>query len=273
MSDILKRNNVQVIGEGAQTVVMAHGFGCDQKMWQYVLPYFKDDYRIVLFDYVGSGNSDITAYDAEKYKDLHGYKQDLLDVIDALELEHVIYFGHSVSSMIGLLASNEQPYRFDKLVMIGPSPRYLNDDNYTGGFEESDIQDLISMMEMNFNGWASYMAPLAMGELEVSCLTTNLEQTFTSINQTVAKQFAEATFYSDCRSDLGKQQHPTLILQCANDSIVPICVGEYLHEHMPNSKLVVVDARGHYPHISQPQKTVDIILNFLQENSKEYSYA
>lgn len=196
MKSIQKRNNIRIIGDGQQTIVMAHGFGCDQKMWQYILPYFEKNYRVVLFDYVGSGQSDLAAYDREKYNSLHGYKRDLIDVIEALQLTNVIYVGHSVSSMIGMLAAIEKPEYFERLVMIGPSPCYLNDDHYIGGFDQTDIEELLSMMEMNFVGWASYMAPYAMGVEGTNALTEELSEIFLTIDQTVAKQFAEATFFN-----------------------------------------------------------------------------
>lgn len=264
MNTVIERNHVRVIGEGHQIIVMAHGFGCDQNMWQYITPYFKEQYKIVLFDYVGSGKSDMSAYDAEKYNSLHGYKQDLLEVIEALDLEQVIYFGHSVSSMIGLLAAIEQPQKFKQMIMIGPSPCYLNDEHYKGGFEKSDVEDLLSMMEMNFAGWASFMAPFAMGNEGTSPITEELENTFVSCNPQIAKQFAEVTFYSDYRDTIAKLQVPTLIMQCANDSVVPVEVGYYLHKNIKNSELVILDTRGHYPHISEPKLTVELMNNYLQ---------
>lgn len=266
------RNNIQIIGDGLQTIVMAHGFGCDQKMWQYILPYFKGNYRIVLFDYVGSGESDICAYDGQKYNSLHGYKQDLLDVLEVLDLHNIIYFGHSVSSMIGMLAAIEKPEYFKHLVMIGPSPCYINDENYNGGFNVSDIEELLSMMEMNFAGWASFMAPYAMGVQESNALTEELHESFRTIDQTVAKQFAEATFYSDHRKDLEKCKTPAFILQCSNDSIVPVEVGHFLHNELKNSELYVMEVKGHYPHISEPEKTSGIILQYLRQNAKENVY-
>ena len=267
------RNNIQVIGNGPQTIVMAHGFGCDQKMWQYILPCFQDNYRIVLFDYVGSGKSDLKAYDSIKYSSLHGYKQDLLEVLEALQLQNVTYFGHSVSSMIGMLAAIEHPSYFKDIVMIGPSPCYLNDEAYHGGFDKSDIDELLTMMEMNFLGWASFMAPYAMGIEGTNSLTAELQQSFSSINQKIARQFAEATFYSDHRADLAKCQTPTFILQCSEDSIVPVEVGNYLKAHLPKSTLKVMEVKGHYPHISEPAKTSEIIRQYLARNEKESSYA
>lgn len=264
MHDVMNRNNVKVIGQGEQTIIFAHGFGCDQSMWQYIIPKFAERYRIILFDYVGSGNSDITAYQSEKYSTLHGYKQDVLDIIEEMDLQQVLFIGHSISSMIGMLAAIERPDYFDKLIMIAPSPCYLNDtDGYIGGFEQSDIKELLAMMEMNFAGWASYMAPLAMDQSKDSKLTKELESSFVSTNSRVAREFAEVTFFSDYRSSLALVKVPTLIIQCSKDSIVPIEVGEYLNKHLQNSTLKVIEARGHYPHISQPLEISKIIVEYL----------
>lgn len=265
MSDVIVRNNVKVIGEGQQTIVFAHGFGCDQNMWQYISPSFQEDYRIVLFDYVGSGSSDKSAYTTEKYSSFQGYVQDVLDVIETLKLNHVIFVGHSVSSMIGMLASIEHPEYFDKLIMIGPSPRYLNEgDHYVGGFEQSDITELLDMMEMNFLGWAGFLAPIAMNNPEMPELTKELEQSFISADPVIAREFAEVTFLSDNRSELSKSTVPTLIMQCSDDSIVPIQVGEYLNRHLQNSTLRLMEAKGHYPHISHPEETITLIREYLQ---------
>lgn len=266
MNGIVVRNHVQVIGEGERTLMFAHGFGCDQSMWRYIIPSFENNFRIVLFDYVGSGKSDFTAYSLEKYSTLYGYVQDVLDIIEALALKQVIFIGHSVSSMIGMLASIERPDLFDRLIMIGPSPRYLNEgDDYYGGFEKSDITELLDMMEMNFEGWASFMAPLAMNQPDQPNLSKELERSFISTDPVIARQFAEVTFLSDHRKELAKATIPTLIMQCSDDSIVPLQVGEYLHRQLKNSSLRFMEAKGHYPHISHPQETVRLIEAFLNE--------
>lgn len=264
MKDVVVRNNVKIIGKGKQPILFAHGFGCDQNMWRYITPAFEEHYQIILFDYVGSGNSDFNAYQSQKYQSLQGYKQDVLDIIETLELQQVIFIGHSISSMIGLLASIERPDYFEKLIMIGPSPRYLNDrDGYVGGFELSDIMEILDMMEMNFSGWASFLAPIAMNNPESPKFTNELEQTFKSADPVIAREFAEVTFLSDHRSDLSKASIPILIMQCSDDSIVPIEVAEYLHQHLKASTLRLMTAKGHYPHISHPQETIDLIRQFL----------
>ncbi|WP_277586869.1 alpha/beta fold hydrolase [Psychrobacillus antarcticus] len=264
MSNVLVRNHVRVLGEGDKTILFAHGFGCDQNMWRLITPFFEKNYQIVLFDHVGSGNSDLAAYDFQKYSTLHGYAQDVLEIIDVLKLKDVIFVGHSVSSMIGMLASIERPESFHKLVMIGPSPRYINEgDTYHGGFEKSDVLELFTMMEMNYLSWASFMAPLGMNNPEAPALTTELENSFTRSNPLITRQFAETTFLSDHRVDLGKTKVPALIMQCSDDSIVPLVVGNYLHEHMKNSTLYLMEAKGHYPHLSHPQETINCINDFL----------
>lgn len=263
MENIIFRNNVTILGQGDQPLIFAHGFGCDQNMWRFITPAFMDKYQIILFDYVGSGNSDTNAYSSEKYQSLQGYVQDVLDIIETLSLQNSIFVGHSISAMIGLLASIQHPDYFKKLIMIGPSPCYLNDDGYRGGFERSDIAELLDMMEMNFTGWASYMAPIAMSNPEQPALTQELKQTFIAADPIIAKEFAEVTFLSDHRSELSKVSVPSLIIQCSEDSIVPIGVGDYLHHHLKNSTLQLMEAKGHYPHISHPNETIQCIADFL----------
>lgn len=268
MIDVCLRNHVNIVGEGNQVIVLAHGFGCDQKMWQYIVPTLSQQYKVVLFDYVGSGQSDLKAYSIEKYNSLYGYAQDLIDVLQYYQLEDVIFIGHSISSMIGMLAAIKHPQYFKQLIMIGPSPCYLNDkDGYVGGFEKSDIDELLEMMEMNFSGWARFMAPLAMNNPDQPQFAEQLEQTFVSTDSVIARQFAEVTFFSDYRALLPSLQIPTLIMQCAEDSVVPVQVGHYLHKYIDNSTLVLMEAKGHYPHISHPDETLATILEYLKDSS------
>ncbi|WP_458463195.1 alpha/beta fold hydrolase [Paenibacillus sp.] len=262
--DVLVRNNVKVLGSGSQTIVFAHGFGCDQDMWRYIVPSFMENYRVVLFDYVGSGESQINYYDAGKYSNLQGYAQDVLEIMEALELRDTIFVGHSVSSMIGMLASIQDAKYFKQIVMLGPSPRYVNDlPNYYGGFDQNDIDELLEMMQMNFIGWASYLAPIVMNNPERKDLAEELEKSFCSRDPHIARQFAEVTFLSDCRIDLEQATVPTLILQCSEDSIAPVEVGDYLHAHLKNSRLQQMTAKGHYPHLSQPEETIRMIKDYL----------
>ena len=262
---VLTRNNVTVSGRGTQPMLFAHGFGCDQNMWRFVTPAFEDDYRIVLFDYVGSGQSDLRAYDPERYSTLAGYAQDVLDVVHALDLRDVVFVGHSVSSMIGVLAANREPERFARLVLVGPSPRYINDPpSYVGGFERSDIEGLLETMEKNYIGWANFLAPAIMKNPERPELSRELEASFCSTDPVIARRFAEATFFADNRADLASVRVPSLIMQCSEDMIAPAEVGDYLHQAIPGSTLWVMKATGHCPHMSHPEETIEVIRDYLR---------
>ncbi|WP_297422922.1 alpha/beta hydrolase [Clostridium sp.] len=264
MNNIQARNNVKIIGGGKTTIVFGHGFGCDQKIWDFLIPYFEKDNRIVLFDYVGSGKSDMSAYDEERYKNLEGYSKDILEILDELDLGSVVFIGHSVSGMIGLLAAIEKPEYFKTLVMICPSSRYLNDKpDYFGGFGENDVKELLKMMEMNFIGWATMNAAALINAPEQPMLADHLKETFCKENSFIMRDFAKATFLSDHRCDLPKLTVPSLIIQCSEDSVVPIEAANYLHENLKNSILRVMDTKGHYPNISSPKETADIILQYL----------
>jgi sigma-B regulation protein RsbQ len=262
-SDVLLRNNVKVSGRGTQPMLFAHGFGCDQSMLRFVTPAFEDHYRIVLFDYVGSGKSDLSAYDARRYASLDGYADDVLDICHALDLHDVIFVGHSVSSMIGVLAANREPELFNRLVMVGPSPRYINDVDYVGGFERADIEGLLDLMDRNYIGWANFLAPVVMKNEEHPELTEELHESFCSTDPEIARRFAEATFFADNRSDVARLQHPALIMQCAEDAIAPAEVGSYLQRTMPNGTLRMMRATGHCPHVSHPAETIDAIQSYL----------
>ena len=262
---IQQRNNIHIEGSGTKTMLFAHGFGCDQNMWRFVTPAFQDNYRIVLFDYVGSGNSDLSAYDVARYSSLDGYAQDVLDVCHALELRDVIYVGHSVSGVIGVLASNREPNLFDRLILVGPSPRYINDaPDYLGGFERSDIEGLLETMDKNYIGWANFLAPAIMKNPERPELSAELEESFCSTDPVIARRFAEATFFADNRADVAAVRHPSLIMQCSEDIIAPNAVGEYLHRVMPGSTLKVLAATGHCPHMSHPEETIRVIREYLR---------
>jgi sigma-B regulation protein RsbQ len=261
--DILSRNNVHVLGEGPRTMLFAHGFGCDQSMWRFLVPAFERDYRLVLFDYVGSGKSDRAAYDAEKYSSLDGYAQDVLDVAAALDLRDAIFVGHSVSGMVGVLAATREPSRFSKLILVSPSPRYINDDGYVGGFERADIEGLLELMDKNYLGWASFLAPLVMKNDEHPELTAELQESFCSTDPNIARRFAETTFYADNRADVAAVPVPSLILQCAEDAIAPTEVGRWLHRSMPASTLKLMRATGHCPHMSHPEETIAAMKEYL----------
>jgi sigma-B regulation protein RsbQ len=263
--NVLRRNNVKVLGKGSQPMLFAHGFGCDQNMWRFVTPAFENDYRIVLFDYVGSGKSDLAAYDADRYATLDGYAQDVLDVCHALELEHVIFVGHSVSSMVGVLAANREPELFSRLLLIGPSPRYINDaPDYVGGFERSDIEGLLETMEKNYLGWANFLAPAIMKNSDRPELSSELEASFCSTDPVIARRFAEATFFADNRGDLAALRVPSLIMQCSDDMIAPNVVGDYLSRELPGSTLRTLAATGHCPHMSHPDETIAVMQEYLR---------
>ena len=263
MNDILRRNNVHVLGRGNEPMLFAHGFGCDQNMWRFITPAFEEHYRLILFDYVGSGGSDLTAYDPVRYGSLEGYAQDVLDIIRVLDLRNVTFVGHSVSSMIGLLAAKREPSYFERLIMIGPSPRYINDTDYIGGFERQDIEGLLDLMDKNYIGWANFLAPVVMKNDDRPELGKELEKSFCSTDPKIARRFAEATFFADNRSDLATVPVPSLLLQCSEDAIAPMEVGHYLARTMPNSTLKVLRATGHCPHLSHPDETIDAIKEYL----------
>jgi sigma-B regulation protein RsbQ len=260
---VLRRNNVRVTGKGTQPMLFAHGFGCDQNMWRFVAPAFMDDYRVVLFDYVGSGASDLGAYDTERYASLAGYAEDVLDIVHALDLRDIVFVGHSVSSMVGVLAANREPDRFARLVLVGPSPRYLNDEGYVGGFERRDLEGLFDMMDRNFIGWANFLAPAIMKNPDRPELGEELEQSFCSTDPVIARRFAEATFYADNRADVPHVQVPSLIMQCAEDMVAPAEVGRWLRGAMPRSTLRFLEATGHCPHLSHPEETIRVMREYL----------
>ena len=261
---IVTRNNVTVRGRGEQPMLFAHGFGCDQNMWRFVAPAFEDDYRVVLFDYVGAGRSDLRAYDAERYATLDGYASDVLDVCHALDLRDVVFVGHSVSSMVGVLAARREPDRFVRIVMVGPSPRYINDaPDYVGGFDRADIEGLLETMDKNYVGWANFLAPAIMQNADRPELSEELEASFCSTDPIIARRFAEATFFADNRADLPRVPVPSLVLQCTDDIIAPLAVGEYVHRHTPRSTFRVLGATGHCPHMSHPQETIAAIREYL----------
>jgi sigma-B regulation protein RsbQ len=264
---ISQRNNVHVFGKGSQPMMFAHGFGCDQNMWRFLTPAFENEYKIILFDYVGAGKSDKEAYNPERYTSLQGYARDVLDICEELQLKDTIFVGHSVSSMIGLLAAIEQPGYFEKLIMVGPSPCYINHGDYRGGFERKDIEELLDTMEKNYIGWANFLAPNIMGNSDRPHLGEELTESFCSTDPLIAKQFAEATFFSDNRDDLRNTKLPSLILQCTNDIIAPLEVGQYLLKNLPNSTLMVMNATGHCPHMSEPRETISLIKEYLLQTA------
>ena len=263
MNDILHRYNVRISGSGTRPMLFAHGFGCDQNMWRLVTPAFEPDYKVVLFDYLGHGQSDRAAYDPARYESLSGYADDVLDICRALDVRHGVFVGHSVSAMIGVLASIREPERFDQLVLVGPSPRYVNDDGYIGGFSRADIDGLLESLDANYLGWSSAMAPVIMGAPDRPQLGVELTNSFCRTDPEVAKQFARATFLSDNRRDLARVGARCLVLQCSQDVIAPDSVGRYVHQQLPNSAFVQMRATGHCPNLSAPEETIGAIRDFL----------
>lgn len=265
MIDVIKRNNVNVRGKGNQAILFAHGFGCDQNMWRYIIPAFEEDYKIILLDLVGAGNSDLTAYNPQKYNSLVGHAEDINEICEFLNLTDVIFVGHSVSAMIGVLAEIRSPKLYSSLILIGPSPCYINKDNYVGGFSQEDIHGLIETMEANYMGWSESLAPAIMGRPDKPELGEELTESFCRTDPTIAKHFAKVTFLSDNRADLPKVASPCLILQCSEDIIAPEVVGRYVHEQLSESTLYVMEASGHCPHMSAPEETIAFIKKFLAD--------
>jgi len=262
--DVLARNNVTVQGPpDAPPMLFAHGFGCDQHMWRHVAPAFAADHRVVLFDHVGAGGADPAAWDPERYASLDGYATDVLEICAALDLTGVVFVGHSVSAMIGVLVAGREPDRFAKLVLVGPSPRYVDDEGYRGGFSREDIEGLLESLDSNFLGWSSAMAPVIVGNPDRPELGEELTNSFCRTDPEIAQHFARVTFLSDNRADLAGVRAPALVLQCADDVIAPAAVGEYVHAQLPGSTLVRMRATGHCPNLSAPDETIAAIRAFL----------
>lgn len=261
---MMRRSHVTLHGQGTQPMVFAHGFGCDQQMWRFVAPAFEATHKVILFDHVGCGRSDSAAWSPQRHADLEGYAADVVDILEALDLNDVIFVGHSVSSMIGVLAANRVPERFSRLVLVSPSPRYLNDaPHYHGGFEREDIEALSHLMEQNMVGWADYLAPVVMGAGNPSELADELKASFCTADPVIARQFASATFLGDNRADLDDVRVPSLVLQVEHDSIAPLEVGQYMHRRLRDSVLTVMPTTGHCPHMTHPAQTTQAIRDYL----------
>jgi sigma-B regulation protein RsbQ len=264
VGNIVARNAIRISGvpEG-RPMVFVHGFGCDQAMWRFVAPDFEVDHRVVLLDLVGSGKSDLSAYDPEKYNSLQGYADDIVEICRELELRDVVLVGHSVSAMIGVLACRQAPELFGALVMVGPNPRYVDDGDYVGGFSRTDIAGLLDALDANHLGWSRQMAPVIMGNPDRPELAEELTNSFCSTDPGIAAQFARVTFLSDNRADLPTVAVPTLVLQCSEDAIAREVVGRFVHEQLPNSVFTQLEATGHIPHLSAPEETTAAIRAFL----------
>ncbi|WP_406379889.1 alpha/beta fold hydrolase [Streptomyces sp. NBC_00197] len=262
--DIRRRNNISITGRvDGPVVLLAHGFGCDQNMWRLVVPTLAKNYRVVLFDYVGSGGADSSAWSEQRYSSLEGYASDVLEVCEELDLQDVAFVGHSVSAMVGVLAAAKAPQRFSSLVMVAPSPRYIDEDGYRGGFSADDIDELLESLESNYLGWSAAMAPVIMGNPERPELGEELSTSFCATDPAMARVFARTTFLSDSRDDLKKVTVPTLVLECSQDVIAPREVGAYVHQAIPGSRLITLEATGHCPQLSAPQATAAAVTEFL----------
>ncbi|MFJ9522295.1 alpha/beta fold hydrolase [Kitasatospora sp. NPDC101801] len=263
--DIRQRNNVTVAGPpDGPALVLAHGFGCDQNMWRLVLPALTAEFRVVLFDYVGSGRSDLSAWDEQRYGSLGGYARDVLEVCEELDLRDAVFVGHSVSAMVGVLAVAAAPERLSRLVMVAPSPCYIDGDGYRGRFSAEDIDELLESLESNYLGWSAAMAPVIMGNADRPELGEELTASFCAADPDMARVFARTTFLSDSRADLGTVTVPTLVLECRQDVIAPREVGAYVHAAIPDSRLVTLEATGHCPQLSAPQATAQAVLDFIR---------
>jgi sigma-B regulation protein RsbQ len=260
---VLRRHNVQISGLGERTMMFAHGFGCDQTMWETVARNFERDFRIVLFDYLGHGRSDASAYSPERYASLHAYAEDVVAIGRALDFEGAVFVGHSVSAMIGALASLKAPEMFAELVMVGPSPRYIDDDGYRGGFSREQIDELLDFLAENHLGWSATMAPAIMGNPDRPELGSRLENSFCRTDPGIARDFARATFLSDNRSDLAAVPARALVLQCSDDIIAPLSVGQYVHAALPRSEFRLLEATGHCPNLSAPDEVTAAIREFV----------
>ena len=263
-TSVRHRNNVVVSGDPeGRPIVFAHGFGCSQEMWRLVAPEFESDHLVVLYDQVGAGRSDLSAYDAGKYDSLQGYATDVLEILEELDLRDAVFVGHSVSAMIGVVAAVRDSSRLGALVLVGPSPRYINDGDYVGGFERADIESLLDSLDANYLGWSAQMAPAIMGNPDRPELGEELTASFCSVDPVIARHFASVTFLSDNRRDLADVDLPTLVLQCSDDIIAPLPVGEFVHESIAGSSLVVLQASGHCPNLSNPAEVTSAIRGFL----------
>ena len=265
MIDVLKRNNVKIGRVDGPTMMFAHGYGCDQNMWRWVVPAFEDRYRTITFDHVGAGDSDLTLFDKTKYATLEGYADDAIEIARTLDVRDAVFVGHSVGAMVGVLAARKAPGLFAKLVLVGPSPRYIDDDDYRGGFSATQIDELLAFLDSNHMGWSTAMAPVIMGNADRPALANELTNSFCRTDPGIAKHFARVTFTSDNRADLAAIDVPVLILQCSDDVIAPDFVGEYVRSAIAGSTLVKLAATGHCPNLSAPAETVAAIADFLRQ--------
>jgi sigma-B regulation protein RsbQ len=262
-----KKYNIHLTGKGTVPILFSHGYGCNQSMWRYLTPYFEEHFKIILFDLMGNGNSDSSFYDYQRYNSLQGYAEDVVEILVRLNLEPIIFVGHSVSSIIGMLAAIQNPELFKKIVMIGPSPCYLNKEEYKGGFSEADLKELSESLDSNYLGWTSAITPVIANTPDRPEIANELKNSFCRNHPDIAKHFAKVTFSSDNREDLSLLKTETLIIQTNPDLIAPVPVGEYMNKNISNSELIIVNTPGHCPHLSAPQLIIDPILSFIQSQA------
>lgn len=268
--NILNRNNVHISGNGEQTIILAHGFGCDQNMWRFLKADLEKHFKVVVFDYVGSGKSQLSAYEPERYKSLEGYALDVIEICDALALKNATFIGHSVSGIIGLLASQQRLDLFSNLILVCPSPCFLNiKPEYFGGFDKEDLEELVNLMDKNYIGWANYLAPLVMGQSNPDELIEELTDSFCSTDPKYSKPFAKATFFSDYRRILSDVTPPCLVLQSSNDSLAAVDIGKYMVNNIPHATLDIIEAKGHCLHMTEPKKVLRSVLTFLDSVIKD----
>ena len=262
-SEVLRRNNVRIIGQGSRTLLLCNGFGYNQRLWDHLAPTLAAQYRVVLFDHVGSGESDRQAYDARKYDQLEGYAHDLVEICQALHLREAVLVGHSVGATIAMLAASEAPEHFSQVVLLTPSPCYINEPGYYGGFERENLQQVLDAMQTDYHGWAYQFADLIMGATNSPVLSEELGQFFWQTDTAIAQQFARVTFFSDNRADVPRLHLPTLVVLCHEDVVAPTEVGEYMLAHLPNAQLVTLRTTGHCPQLSSPLETLAAIYDFV----------
>jgi sigma-B regulation protein RsbQ len=259
------RHAIRVVGAGSRPIVFSHGFGCDQNMWRAIVPAFEDDYRVILFDHVGAGRSDLSAFNPARYATLDGYAGDVVAICEALDLRDAVFVGHSVSASIGIRAALRRPDLFSDLILIGPSPCYLDDGDYRGGFSVDALEEMLQLLSSNFLGWSSAMAPAIMGNPERPELAETLEESFCRTDPGIAAHFARVTFFSDTRDDLPRMGIPSLVLQCSQDLIAPEYVGRYVADRLPKGRFAQLAATGHCPHVSHPEEVVAQMRLYLSE--------
>ena len=254
-----------VTGRGARTLVFVHGYGCDHSMWRFVAPQFADSYRVVQYDLTGMGKSDLDAYDFAQYRSLHRHAQDLVEILVHLDLEDCVLIGHSVGATIASLASSLCPTRISGLALVAPSPFFMNDGDYIGGFARETLDGLVDLMEQNFFGWTGQVTPLIAGDGDTGPATTELSESFCRTDPDIAKHFGRVTFLSDHRADMKLVTTQAIIIQCAHDTLAPVTVGHWLFGNMRDAQLAVIDATGHCPHLTAAEITTDQIRAFLAQ--------